>query len=134
MRACLDSWALLAWLDGEEPAATIVEDALKSHPRPLVSWINAAEVHYRVARDHGGQEADRAIAELESVVDLEGVSREHALAAARLKATRPIALGDCFCIALAEANGATILTGDPEIIDAVGIHVGVRDLRAPGTS
>jgi PIN domain nuclease of toxin-antitoxin system len=43
---CLDSWAVLAWLEGEEPAASRVQEALVS--RPVMSWINVGEVAYVV--------------------------------------------------------------------------------------
>ena len=42
MSACLDAWAVLAWLDGEQPAADRV-DALLSE-RSVMSWVNAVEV------------------------------------------------------------------------------------------
>ncbi len=51
MSVCLDSWAVLAWLDGEQPAADRVEAALAD--RPVMSWVNAVEVYYRIDRDHG---------------------------------------------------------------------------------
>ena len=64
MSFCLDSWAVLAWLDGDEPAATIVNEALESE-RPVMSWINLVEVIYRTAEEnHGKDEADRVLDEL----------------------------------------------------------------------
>ena len=53
---CLDSWAVLAWLDGEKPALSRIEGLLGS--RPVVSWVNLVEVYYRVERDHGRVAAD----------------------------------------------------------------------------
>jgi len=41
-RPCLDSWAVLRWLEGVEPAASRVEDLLPK--RPLMSWMNVGEV------------------------------------------------------------------------------------------
>ena len=42
----------------------------------------------------------------------------------------PIALADCFAIALAEAEGAQLLTGDPKIVDrADDLPYRVVDLR-----
>ncbi len=32
MSVCLDSWAVLAWLDGEEPALSRVNDLIGSRP------------------------------------------------------------------------------------------------------
>jgi predicted nucleic acid-binding protein len=113
---CLDSWAVLAWLDGDEPAAGLVQHAL-DQGRPTMSWINLIEVEYRVHREHGVSEAETVVARVRQLVaeDLPGVSRMRSVAA--LKADHPIALADCFAIATAAANNATLITGDPEILD-----------------
>ncbi|HET7443388.1 MAG TPA: type II toxin-antitoxin system VapC family toxin [Solirubrobacterales bacterium] len=126
--ACLDSWAVLAWLDGEEPAAEAVARVIERE-RPAISWVNLVEVHYRAVRDHGRQEADQVLAELRPQVseDLPGISAMRAVAS--LKAEHPIALADCFAIALAAEKGAVLLTGDPEIIEAERLPCGVQDLR-----
>jgi predicted nucleic acid-binding protein len=114
--ACLDSWAILSWLDGDQPAADQVAGVLERE-RPVISWVNLVEVNYRIARDHGWDKADRALSDLRSRVteDLPGVSDMRSVA--RLKADHPIALADCFAIALAAASKTDLLTGDPEIID-----------------
>lgn len=129
MEHCLDSWAVLAWLDGEEPAAEIVQGVV-DRERPAMSWMNLVEVHYRTARDHGRQEADQVLAELRPQIDedLPGISTMREVA--RLKAENPIALADCFAITLAAEEGAMLLTGDPEIIDrAEQLPCEVEDLR-----
>ncbi len=115
MSSCLDSWAVLSWLDGDEPAAGVVDETLKRE-RPAMSWINLVEVHYRTARDHGKEEADRVLEELRPQITehLPGVSAMRA--AAELKAKHPMALADCFAVALAAAEGAVLLTGGPEIV------------------
>jgi predicted nucleic acid-binding protein len=126
---CLDSWAALAWLDGEEPAAGQVESAI-GRERPLMSWVNLVEVHYRVARGHGADEADRVIAELRRAVveQLPGVAAMRGVAA--IKAEHPIALADCFAVVAASAGKATLLTGDPEILERAGeLPCEVSDLR-----
>ena len=48
MSACLDTSAVIAWL-GDEPGSGAVAAALREG-RPCMSWINAGEVHYVVAR------------------------------------------------------------------------------------
>jgi predicted nucleic acid-binding protein len=129
VQSCLDSWAVLAWLDGDEPAATMVAEAL-DRERPAMSWMNLVEVHYRTARQHGRAEADQALSELRPQIteDLPGVSAMRAVAG--LKADNPIALADCFAIALAAAEDAVLLTGDPEIVDRTKeLPCGVVDLR-----
>ncbi len=123
-KACLDSWAVLAWLDGEQPAHDRVEGLLDG--RPAISWVNAVEVYYRVERDHGRTRADEILNQLrgEMEFDLPGV-------APRLKAVKPIALADCFAIATAVAHNAVLLTGDPEILDSDELPCPVEDLRQP---
>jgi uncharacterized protein with PIN domain len=120
---------VLAWLDGDEPAATMVAETL-GRERPPMSWVNLVEVHYRTIRDHGRQEADEVLSELPPQITehLPGVSAMRAVAG--LKAANPIALADCFAIALAGTEEAQLLTGDPEIVyRADELPCGVVDLR-----
>jgi uncharacterized protein with PIN domain len=127
--SCLDSWAVLAWLDGEEPAAEIVQGAFDDG-RPVISWINLVEIEYQVRRRHGAAEADTVVSRVRALVDeeLPGVVRMRAVAA--LKAEHPIALADLFAIATAAARSATLITGDPEIIArADSIPCAVTDAR-----
>lgn len=116
MTDCLDSWAVLAWLDGEEPAAEAVQRAC-DRGRPLISWINLIEVEYRISRQHGTEEAETVLARLRGLLaeELPGVARMRAVAA--LKVQHPVALADCFAIATAAAHDAALITGDPEIIE-----------------
>lgn len=131
MSACLDSWAILAWLDGEEPALTRVEELLAS--RPVVSWVNLVEVYYRVERDHGRAAADETLTALRAALapDLPGTARM--IEVARLKTRHAIALGDCFAIATAAAHRVALLTGDPEILNLVDLPCRVEDLRRRGS-
>ena len=127
MSVCLDAWAVLAWLDGEEPAQGEVESVLPS--RPVMSWVNAVEVYYRIERDHGRVTADETLAELRLTLELELPSQTRMVETARIKATLPAALGDCFAVATAAAHGLTLLTGDPELLDRGDLPCAVRDLR-----
>jgi predicted nucleic acid-binding protein len=129
VKACLDSWAVLAWLDGDEPAATVVAETL-DRERPAMSWMNLVEVHYRTIRDHGHKEADEVLSELRPQITehLPGVTAMRSVSA--LKVSNPIALADCFAIALADAEGAQLLTGDPEILNRSDeLPCAVVDLR-----
>jgi len=128
VRACLDAWAVLAWLDGENPAYERVEALLGE--RPLVSWVNAVEVYYRVERQHGRAAADTVLGELRDVLELELPPLSRMIETARVKAAHPIALGDCFAIATAAAHRLVLLTGDPEIIERGDLPCAVEDLRA----
>ena len=125
----MDSWAVLAWLDGEQPALSRIEAVAGS--RPVISWINLVEVYYRLARDHGRDQADQTLTELRATLspDLPGTARM--IEAARLKARAAIALGDCFAATTAAAHGLTLLTGDPELLDLPDPPCQIEDLR-PG--
>jgi uncharacterized protein with PIN domain len=125
--ACLDSWAVLAWLDGEEPALSRIEGLLAA--RPVVSWINLVEVYYRVERDQGRAAADETLRDMRAAfaLDLPGTARM--IEVARLKARATIALGDCFAVTTATAHDLPLLTGDPEIIDLADCPCQVEDLR-----
>lgn len=127
MSVCLDSWAVLAWLDGEEPAAAAVQEAFAAE-RPWMSWLNVGEVAYQLERRHGVEETTLVVGRLRAALALDAVTPDRVLAAARIKAMHPIALADCFAAATAAARDATLFTGDPELLDR---HVGcrVRDLR-----
>lgn len=128
MSVCLDSWAILSWLDGEEPAYSRLEQVVSS--RPIVSWVNLVEVYCRIERDHGRAAADETLRELRASLapDLPGTARM--VEVARLKARAAIALGNCFAVATAAAHGLVLLTGDPEILDLADRPCDVEDLRS----
>lgn len=127
MSVCLDAWAILAWLDGEQPALSRVGGLI--HTRPTVSWINLVEVYYRIERDHGRIAADDTLAALRAVISLDLPGTARMIATARLKARASIALGGCFALTTAAAHNLVLLTGDPEIIDLADLPCQVEDLR-----
>jgi predicted nucleic acid-binding protein len=129
---CLDSWAVLAWLDGDEPAAGAVQEAFDAE-RPWMSWLNIGEVSYQLERRHGSDEAALVVGRVRAAVALDDVTPDRILAAAHVKAVHPIAFADCFAVATALARGATLFTGDPELVDR-DIGCDVRDLRPSQSS
>jgi len=126
---CLDAWAVLAWLDGDEPAVSRIERALAD--RPVISWINLVEVYCRIERDHGREAADETLRSLRASLAPELPGTARMIDAARIKARSALALGDSFAIATAAAHGLALLTGDPEIIELAEAPCDVEDLR-PG--
>jgi uncharacterized protein len=124
---CLDSWAVLRFLEGSTAAARRVRQVMRSG-RPVMSWINLGEVYYSVHRMAGAAEADTTLAQLRPLVTLDAATPERVVAAARIKAMLPLAYGDAFAVATAAAHDATLLTGDPELTSRpVGCRV--EDLR-----
>lgn len=96
-----------------------------------MSWLNLGEVAYLVQRWHGEDEARDVVRRLRSAFQLDAVAPERVLAAARLKADHPIAFADCFAAATAAAHRATLLTGDPELLERK-LGCRTRDLRRQG--
>ncbi len=119
---CLDSWAVLRFLEGPSAAARRVRQVMRLG-RPIMSWINLGEVYYTVHREAGAAEAESMVSLLRPLLALDAATPERVLAAARIKA-HPLAYGDAFAIATAAAHDAILLTGDPEITGrAVGCRV-----------
>lgn len=129
MSACLDSWAVLAWLDGEEPALSKIDQVLST--RPVISWINLVEVYYRLERDHGREAADETLRSLRASLRPELPGTARMVEAARLKTRASIALADCFAAVTAAAHGLTLLTGDPELLGLADSPCAIEDLRGP---
>jgi len=123
----LDSWAVLRYLEDTEPAAEAVADLLDQQ-RPLMSWINLGEVLYVLRRLHGEDAATETVRDLRDVLDARLPDERTVLDAARIKADHPMAYADAFAAALAAAEGATLWTGDPELL-VEGAPWPWRDLR-----
>ena len=122
MSACLDAFAVLAWLQ-DEPGAALTEALLERADREesfhcFISIVNLGEVYYRVSRSQGSDEADAFWQDSQQHVlplKIARVTEHRVLQAARLKAHYPIALGDAFAIQLAQEMGVPLVTGDPEM-------------------
>ncbi len=114
----LDSYALLAYFEGEE-AGLKVRDILKDaaeHDRELwLSVINWGEVLYVIERKAGKEKRDD-IARLMTQMHLRIVDADQELTmlAASYKAKGRISYADCFAAALAKQKKAELVTGDKE--------------------
>jgi len=94
-----------------------------------MSWINLGEVYYVVHRAAGMVEAERTVAKLRPLLDLDAATPERVMAAARIKAAHPLAYGDAFAVATAADHDAVLLTGDPELTSRASVGCRVEDLR-----
>jgi predicted nucleic acid-binding protein len=115
----VDSWALLAWLRDEKPAAhvrNVLQQAEAGDIQLMMSWINAGEVYYMLARKHSATVAEEFLTRLPSLpIRLVKPDERAIIAAARLKSLRRISYADGFAAALAQNEGAALVTGDPEL-------------------
>src|SRR5690348_16124517 len=100
----------MALLRDEQPAAARVEAVLDT--LPVMSWINAGEVYYVLARAEGEPVAREAIRDLRSTVGLELPNEDRVLQAASIKASHRMSYADAFAVATSLAHRATLLTGD----------------------
>lgn len=118
-RVVFDTWALVALLEKEEPAAGQVQlllgQAAASEVDCLFSLINLGEIYYIVGRRHGIQAADETLAELiEAPITLLAASHEVVIQAASFKMAHPISYADAFALSAAIQYKATLITREPE--------------------
>ena len=119
-RFVLDAWAILAFLQGEQPAAERVKELLDQgslgEVELFMSIVNLGEVIYSVGKTRGENEAD---AVLEGIRQLPcmiiSATDDAVLMAARFKIRYTISYADAFAIAAAQELTAILVTGDPEI-------------------
>ncbi|MDI6768246.1 MAG: type II toxin-antitoxin system VapC family toxin [Anaerolineales bacterium] len=121
----LDAWALLAFLQGEEPAASRVKGLLQEARNEkvilYVSILNLGEVYYRIGKTRGQNEADALVEELQLLpLIILPASNEAVMAAARLKIRYSISYADAFAASATLQHGAILLTGDPELLELSG--------------
>jgi predicted nucleic acid-binding protein len=125
----LDSWALLAYLKGED-SADRVESAWLEEGATICS-VNLGEVLYIRMRGDG---EDSAIADIDRArrrLDVVNPDWPLVSEAARIKAHGGLSYADAFCVATGLRADAPLWTGDPEIVDQAAEHsCAVVDLRA----
>ncbi len=119
-RFALDAWAILAFLQKEEPAASqvkqLMEEAEKGNIELLVSIINLGEVAYRIGKVKGESEAQKTLDEIRRLsLTVVPATDEAVFAAAGFKMCYAISYADAFAVATAAEMGAVLVTGDPEL-------------------
>jgi ribonuclease VapC len=114
----LDSFALLAYLEGEVGMArvrSVLAGAEARRHAVYLSLINLGEVLYITERERGLVEARRTLGAVDQLpVEIVGVSRATVLAAAHIKARFPISYADAFAVVTAQYHRGVVMTGDPE--------------------
>lgn len=105
----IDASAVLALINGERGAATVVERL----PDAVISHVNLAEVVGRLVRD------GRDDAEIDAILDSLDLSTVETTAAQARRAgsratIKNLSLGDRFCIALAEERDELLISADTD--------------------
>ena len=114
----LDSWALLAYFEGEESGSKVTEilkEAADKQKTLLLSVINWGEVLYVIETRYGKEKRDE-IDHLMNQMHLEIVDADKELTrqAAHWKAAKKLPYADCFAAALAKIRKASLVTGDKD--------------------
>jgi predicted nucleic acid-binding protein len=115
----LDSWAILEWINGRQPAGKLVSDVLAQAEagkiRLLMSAINTGEIYYFLRKHHNVTLADdwRALSQTLPVT-VEVPTMADIWDAAVLKGQFPISYADAFAAALARKYACALVTGDRE--------------------
>lgn len=115
----LDSWPIVEWIKGRQPAAGIVKglfaEAEAGTARLFMSAINVGEVYYYVCKYHSRSLAESWRASSSTLpVTIEVPTLDETWGAALLKGQYPIAYADAFAAALAHKYRCPLVTGDPE--------------------
>lgn len=117
-RYVLDSYALLAYLNGEtgqKRVEEILTSAQVGDAFAFLCTLNLGEVLYIVERRRGLQQAQMILALIDSLpLHQVEVTRSLVLDAAHIKARHAISYADAFVTAIAQVEEACIVTGDPE--------------------
>ncbi len=123
---------MVAWIRQEEQAPLIRQFLLDADAGKLelvMSWINIAETFYILAKRNSAAIAEEFMTRLPTLpIRVVLPTEDGIMAAARIKARHAVAFGDAFAISLAQAEGASVITGDGEIkrcgvvpVDWVGV-------------
>mgnify|MGYP000867200238 CR=1 FL=1 len=132
---CLDSWAVLAWLNGEPPGQVLrdtlrwalgdmaAKDALASllpmssgSPCVSINVVNLGEVSYVLTRRVGEEETSLRIGQMRLLpINVLPADEKIVMSAAKTKARHGVSYTDAFAIASSQSTEGILMTGDPEI-------------------
>ena len=120
-RFVLDAWAIVALLQGEEPAASRVKQLLaeadKGSAALFVSVVNLGEVMYCVGKVSGEREAEDTLEQIRHLsMTIVPATDQAVLAAARFKIGHAISYADAFAATTAQRLNGILVTGDPELL------------------
>jgi predicted nucleic acid-binding protein len=115
----LDSWAILEWMNGRQPAYDFVRKLLtegeQGQTQLFMSAINVGEVYYFLRKHHSEALAEswrKSSLTLPATIEVPTI--DDIWSAALLKSRFPISFADGFAAALAQKYNCPLVTGDPE--------------------
>jgi predicted nucleic acid-binding protein len=116
----LDSWAILEWISGLQPATDLVgkllAEAEAGQTRLLMSAINVGEVYSFLMKQNSQDLAESWRESSRTLPATIEVPTTHNIwSAASLKGRFAIAYADAFAAALAQRYNCPLVTGNPEL-------------------
>lgn len=129
MSYVLDSWALMAWLNGKNPARQYVrrllERATQGHVDLWMNMINIGEIYYLLVKRGRLEWAERFVNEITVSLPIKMVvpDRDAILGAARIKGQYTLSYADAFAAITAMSLRAALVTGDPEFRQVSGLKI-----------
>jgi ribonuclease VapC len=124
----LDSWAILEWISGRQPATDAVESLLAESEtgttRLFMSAINVGEVYYFLRKLHSEELAESWRTSSRTLpATIQVPTADEIWDAAVLKGRYPIAYADAFAAALAHKYHCPLVTGDPDLRSIAGLDL-----------
>lgn len=115
----LDTWPILEWMNGRQPATESVErlfdESVAGGAQLFMSAINAGEVYYFLRKLHSERLAESWRNSSRTLpITIEAPSGDEIWDAALLKGQYSISYADAFAAALAQKYRCALVTGDPE--------------------
>ena len=117
-RYVLDSYAHMAYFEGEEGAETVAgifKDALEDKAEVFLCVVNWGEMYYIALREGGDDKAELyRLTLVKYPITIIEANKELTLQAARYKAFHRISYADAYATALTKLRKAELVTGDKE--------------------
>lgn len=116
----LDSWPIVEWIVGRQPAGaavmSLLDEASRGEARLFMSAINVGEVYYFLRKQHSVPLAEywRELSR-KLPIRIEVPTLDEFWSAALLKGAHPISYADRYAAAIAQKYGCPLITGDPEL-------------------
>lgn len=111
----LDTFAMLAYLQGESHGAHVREIFQSGRPNVYMSLINVGEVLYITERKPGLRRAQEVFASIRQLpIKLLPAEEQSIFAAAHIKANYTVSYADSFAIVATQTVACTLITCDPE--------------------
>ena len=114
----LDTWAVIAYLEGESSAPQIADLIAGAHEEGITLYmtvVNVGEIWYTIEQEISEEDANASVKELRDLrIQFENVDWELTREAARFKSQHKMSYADCYAAALAKSKKADLVTGDVE--------------------